>query len=571
MKRKYAVFTILFSLLLQLTILSFPVITGQLIDLLTASNWEGYVVLLIGICVIPIAQGLLEWGRAFSLTNWSEHRAARLRSRLLSRALQVPIQFFSTSKTGEVVTRSTDDVQQATDHEKMKLEMVEHCAVFLLISVVLWRLNPVLMVIVLLGGLLYMLQTKFIAPRLSQVYARNMGTRDLYNEYVREGIQILPLTIISGKTEWERRKLSQVVQQSRAVEEHTSRLSWMNEAVLKTIEAIITGLIYGSAAYLLLKQQITIGYLVTAISLYFPLIQTFGVASQWVHRYKKYRISSFRIAEVLELSPDTYQQGAVPPEKIERIDFNQVAFSYPGREPILKNVSFTLERGKVIAIVGLSGGGKSTICELLLKLHAPNSGSITVNANHKLADMEGTSWRQKVAYAEQQMFLFTETLRYNLTYGSSQAPFQQVVELAKQLGIHRFIEQREKGYDTPVSNDLSGFSGGQKQKMSLMRTLLKSGPQLLILDEPTSALDYLSEKQLMSAIYKRKESFATLIIAHRLSTILNADTILVLKDGEIVESGTHAELMSSKGHYFSLYEYESMHKSQVDVLEFVKE
>lgn len=561
--RKIAVLSVSSSLLLQSVILVFPVACGKLIDLLNHGEWNRYILFLCVLLLLPIMQGLLEWSKALYSLLFSESKAMRIRFAAMKRTLFAAMHYFSSAKTGEVITRSTDDIQQLSDFEKMKLEVIEHMSVFTFILVTLFVIHPLLFVIFIIGAILNVIHAKIIFPYFTRLYEGAAETQDLYNEYTRERIQFLPYTKISGSSAWEQIRLERILQQALRLQQSTSKASFLSEFLLKTIESSVTGSVYFAASYLLLQHSITLGDLFVVIALYYPFIQSLSIASQWMHRYQKSRISRGRVEELLRLEEDVYQSGCIDTPPAERIEFNHVSFAYPGRPPVLHQINLTLERGKTVALVGVSGGGKSTLCELLLKLHAPSSGSIIVNGTIDLKDLDGRLWRQQMAYASQNHMLLSGTIKSNLAYGVDVAD-EHIEQLSGKLGLHEMILEREQQYEERVSGELSGFSGGQRQRMALMRAFLRSDADVLILDEPTSALDYFSERKVMQLIEERKHRYATLIIAHRLSTILNADTIAVLRDGEIVESGTHEELLRKKGDYYTLFQHEMLQKKHVE-------
>lgn len=297
---------------------------------------------------------------------------------------------------------------------------------------------------------------------------------------------------------------------------------------------------------------------------YFPLIEVLNSYSTFVQDFKKFKISKERVDEILNIDEDDYQAGEKNIPRVEKISFQNISFNYPNRSSVLKDISFTLEKGKVTALVGVSGGGKTTLCELLLKFYKPCSGKILINDSIDLAKLDGGLWRESISYAPQNSFFFSDSISANLLYGSQKGSKDRMMELTKRLELDNVITSRENGYETQINNDFITFSGGQKQRLSLVRAMIPEKPDVLILDEPTSALDYISEKAVMKLIFEFKEDTAVLIIAHRLSTIINADLILVLKDGMIVEKGRHEELLKLKGEYYNLYKHELIHKKEVE-------
>jgi subfamily B ATP-binding cassette protein MsbA/ATP-binding cassette subfamily B protein AbcA/BmrA len=235
----------------------------------------------------------------------------------------------------------------------------------------------------------------------------------------------------------------------------------------------------------------------------------------------------------------------------DSVVFKDVCFSYDGEHKILDNISFSLEKGKSIALVGPSGGGKSTVLKLLCGFYFADSGSISVFGSSLNEDSIG-SLRQKIALVSQDSYLFPGTVAENIACGAGDVPMERIIEAAKAANAHNFIVELKDGYDTRIGQEGSLLSGGQKQRISIARAVLKN-TEILLLDEPTSALDAESEAAVQEALANFMKNRTSLVVAHRLSTIKNAHEVLVLDGGRIVERGTHEELIGSNTLYRKLY------------------
>ena len=260
-----------------------------------------------------------------------------------------------------------------------------------------------------------------------------------------------------------------------------------------------------------------------------------------------------RFKEVIDIVPDIQDSpDAVELGKINgEITLKNVSFNYDDDEKVLNDISFTIDSGKTIALVGPSGGGKTTICSLIPRFYDVTSGSITLDGVD-IKDIKQKSLRQNIGIVQQDVYMFYGTIRDNIAYGKAGATDEEIIEAAKKANIHDFIISLPDGYNTFVGERGTRLSGGQKQRISIARVFLKN-PPILILDEATSALDNESERYIQHSLEQLSEGRTTLVIAHRLSTIRNADKIYVIEDGRIKEQGSHSELLEQNGLYAKYY------------------
>ena len=266
-----------------------------------------------------------------------------------------------------------------------------------------------------------------------------------------------------------------------------------------------------------------------------------------------------RFCELMDTPSEYEPSSPVQTDLDGDIVFKNVNFAYKKQkdentDDVLKGVSFTVKKGKTIALVGASGGGKTTICHLLPRFYLRDSGEISIGGVD-INDVSSTTLREKIAVVQQDVFLFSGSIRDNIMYGSPEKTEEDMLLAAKRANIHEFVCTLPSGYDTEVGERGVKLSGGQKQRVSIARAFLKN-PPILILDEATSALDNMTEMQIQSALAQLAKGRTTLVVAHRLSTVKNADEILVLTDGKITERGTHEQLVESGGLYAELYRYQ---------------
>lgn len=264
-----------------------------------------------------------------------------------------------------------------------------------------------------------------------------------------------------------------------------------------------------------------------------------------------------RVFEVLAMTPDKpdVPNAVVAPTRIEEIRFDEVTFAYNEGKPVLHDLSLTIPGGTVVALVGRSGAGKTTVTDLVARFHDPTSGRLLVNGID-VRDMRLATYRERLALVQQDVFLFDGSVRDNIAYGRHQATMDEVLDAARRANAHEFIERLVDGYDTVVGERGVKLSGGQKQRIAIARAIL-ANPQLLILDEATSNLDTESEQLIQASLTDLVKGRTTFIIAHRLSTIRRADLILLLEDGRVVEQGSHDALMALDGRYAAMVRRQS--------------
>ncbi|MBR3534739.1 MAG: ABC transporter ATP-binding protein, partial [Oscillospiraceae bacterium] len=314
-------------------------------------------------------------------------------------------------------------------------------------------------------------------------------------------------------------------------------------------------------------QTVTVGQISVLVALlskmYMPVNQLLNIQVDWIRSMAMFT----RIFEYYDMKPEIENApDAVTPDSADgEVEFRNVRFYYEPEREILHDISFKLDKGNCIAIVGPSGSGKSTLINLIPRLYDVIEGSVLFDGRDvKTLDLEFL--RRNIGIVSQETYLFNGTIRDNLLYAKPDATEEELIEACKRANIYDFIENQETGLDTIVGNRGLKLSGGEKQRISIARILLKD-PALMIFDEATSALDSISEQKIQDAIEPLIESRTSILIAHRLSTILAADEILVIKDGEIAERGTHEELVGAGGVYTQLYETQfskAAEKTQTD-------
>ena len=301
----------------------------------------------------------------------------------------------------------------------------------------------------------------------------------------------------------------------------------------------------------------SVGDFTTFVLMAMRLILPLFVFGMLINQIQQSEASALRINEIFDITPTVRDQaGASPLEgALELVEVRDVCFAYPGREKVLCGINLSLQRGRVLGVVGPTGAGKSSLAKLMLRYYDPMEGRILVNGR-ELASVTLDSWRGRIGYVSQEAYLFYGTVAENISLGSPGATEQDIRQAARMAGAGEFVDALPEGYETLVGDRGMKLSGGQRQRISLARAILRD-PEFLILDEATSSVDTRTEEVIQNNLKNLRAERITLAIAHRLSTVRHCDEIVVVVDGVIVERGTHDELVAASGVYAGLWHVQS--------------
>lgn len=528
----------------------FPAAAGELIDIATGQSKWGYTLTDMGLMlmVILMVQAFASYCRVLLFANVSEKGMADIRKDLYQQLITQPTTFFDQNRVGELTSRSTADVQQLQDVLSVTLaELIRQIIILVVGFAYLAWMAPQLL-LVMVGTFPVVLIIALVFGRyIRQLSKQRQDQLAQTSTILEETLQAISVVKAFTNEWWERRRYGSAVDQV----VHTSlRFARVRGLFIVFIITALFGAMFFVlwwGASLVEAGTMQSGELVTFITLTAIIGGAVASLGDFYTQVLRAVGASERIMELLEQASEVTIDTTLPPLTLEGvIDFKQVHFAYPTRSElaILKDINLHVPAGQKVALVGPSGGGKSTLVKLLLHLYEVEKGHIALDGK-PLSEYNLLQLRQNIAIVPQDVLLFGGSIRENIAYGKQDATEAELIAAAKQANAWEFIERFPDGLDTVVGDRGVQLSGGQRQRIAIARAILKD-PAILLLDEATSALDAESERVVQEALERLMEGRTSVIIAHRLATVRDVDCIYVLEGGQIVEYGRHEQLVAKE-------------------------
>jgi subfamily B ATP-binding cassette protein MsbA len=524
-------------------------------DLLLKKDMEMLLLLPIGIILLFLFKGIFEYGQAYLMNYVGLRIVADIRENLYNHLQTLSLSFFTKTPTGILISRITNDVNliQGSVSNAITGLVKDAFTIIGLIGVVIYR-DWKLALMALFIFSLVIIPIKEFGKRLRKFSRKSQQRMGSITTFLHETIAGNRIVKAFNMEDYEKRRFAEENNRFFKIVFKRVKIRALSHPLMELLGGISVAIIIWVGGYRVIQGELTPGAFFSFMTAVFMLYAPIRDLNKVNLEVQEGMAAAIRVFELLDTTPEIKEEeGAIPlPPVSKGIDFQRVTFKY-GEETVLKNISLHVNVGEVIALVGMSGAGKTSLVNLLPRFYDVETGHILIDGRD-IRKVTFKSLRDQIALVTQQTILFNDTIRSNIAYGNIHGcSDQEIIEAAKAAHAHDFITKLPKGYDTFIGEQGVKLSGGERQRLSIARALLKNAP-ILILDEATSSLDSDSETEVQKALDQLMKGRTVFVIAHRLSTIRNAHRIIVLSEGQIVEQGDHEELIERNGEYRRLYD-----------------
>ena len=537
--------------------LASPYISKIIVDTVIKGGKTEYLIPLVGILVgLVVVKGVCRFSSQVLFETSSQGVLYAMRDKVYRKLLMEDFAFYNKNRTGDLMGRQTGDMDAIRHFVAYVIYTIyENILYFVLALVMIFTINvpmALCMVIVLpLAALTTYLQAKSVHPAFKKCRDAFSGL----NTFVQENISGNRVVKAFAKEDYEKEKFNVQNDIYREAELGAAKIWRRYVPVFEFLSYVLTIILMLVGGIMVVKGQMTLGDLVAVNGYLWMLTVPLRMAGWWINDVQRFTTSVEKIYDTYSAEPDIKRpKKPVKHKKFEgNVTFKNVSYRADD-EDILQNINFDVKKGETVGIIGTTGAGKSTIVNLMCRFFDATEGEVLVDGvNVKDYDMHDL--RDNIGMAMQDVFLFSDTIEGNIAYGKPDISFEKVKEVARMADANHFIQNLPEGYDTIVGERGVGLSGGQKQRISLARALLKE-PAILVLDDTTSAVDMETESYIQKQLENIDHACTIFIIAYRISSIMNADQILVLDQGKIIEHGTHKELLKKNGYYATVYKHQ---------------
>lgn len=552
--KKLFVYSILASIILTALGIGSSLFNKILMDEILPYKLKNTLLLiLIVFSVISITQVIIGYVRQWMMLYLSQKIDIPLLLGYFEHVYKLPMNFFASRKTGDIITRFSDAFTIKDIFTNIALTLIMDISMALITGVILFKMNATLFVIILFMTIISIGLVFIFKQPYKKINEEQMQQASVLNSQIIEGLRAVETIKGNANEETELENIEREYIKSLRISLKEGILSNNQGAISSLVQTLGNFVLMYIGVMQVINNEITLGTYMAFMTLsgYFmdPVGRLVGLQLQ----IQEASISMKRITEILDCEREQETGIYQDIEKIEGdIEVKNITFRYGNRKPVLKSVSFTIPKGNKVALVGSSGSGKSTIAKLLLKYYEPEEGEILIDGVD-INELSNDSLRRTISYVPQSIELFSKSIYDNIRVTRMNSTLDEVKEAAKAADAHEFIKKLPMQYYTYLEESGNGLSGGEKQRIALSRAFLKKN-EFYILDESTSNLDFATENIIFDMIYNKFKKKSMLIIAHRLTTIKNCDQIIVLEKGEVIEQGSHEELLGMEGQYYKLWE-----------------
>lgn len=557
---KYKYFLILSMFFAAVTVgltLYAPILVGKAIDCIIGKGNVDFVnmkSILIKVAIIVVSTALIQWLMNVCNNKITYNVSRDLRKKAFEKIEILPFSYIDTHSKGDIVSRVITDVDQLSDGLLMGFTQF-FTSVITIIGTLAFMLsvNVFITIVVVVVTPLSFFIARFIAKKTFNMFSLQSKTRGEQTSFIDEMISNQKVAEAYSMNEENKARFDKINDDLAKYSLKATFFSSITNPATRFVNSIVYAAVALFGAIMAVKGNITVGILSCFLSYANQYTKPFNEISSVVTELQNAIACAARVFELIEEAPELPDKAdATELENVKgSVEINNLYFSYNPDRELLKNVNINVEPGKTVAIVGPTGCGKTTLINLLMRFYDPNNGAISVDEVNT-QDVTRQSIRQNFGMVLQDTWLKSGTIADNIRLGKTDATDDEIIEAAKKAHAHSFIKRLPNGYKTKIGEDGGSLSQGQKQLLCITRLML-CPPPMLILDEATSSIDTRTEIKIQKAFNTLMKNRTTFIVAHRLSTIQNADLILVMNDGNIIEQGTHASLYAQKGFYYNLY------------------
>lgn len=550
----------LFVVFLMVTINSLisiisPLLIQKAIDnYIVPKKFAGLIYIILAMIILSILNSIFSYLQSWTMMKISQKVVFNMRNDMFAKLQFLPLKIFDTRAHGDLMSRLTNDIDVVNNTVNMSIIQIFSSIITLVGTIIVMvMLSPVLTVFTLLVIPLMFILTGIIAQRTKDYFLQQQRLLGKLNGVIEEDITGQKVIKVFTREEKEIRKFIEINKDLTKVGIKAQILSGIIPPLMNLLNNLAFVIVAAVGGFLALRGYITVGTIASFIQYSRQFVRPLNELANQFNQLQSAFAAAERVFEIMDEQEEKLDdKDAIEFKNIKgEVEFKNVWFSYKQGEPVLKNVSFHVRPGQMIALVGPTGAGKTTIVNLLTRFYDIDKGEILIDGVD-IRKIKRETLRKSLGIVLQDTYLFSETVMDNIRYGKLTASDDEVIGAAKMANADKFIRHLPQGYKTVLHDGGSDLSQGQRQLLAISRAIL-SDPAILILDEATSNIDTRTERLVQDAMLKLMQGRTSFVIAHRLSTIRNADLILVINDGQIIEMGTHDELLLQKGFYYNLY------------------